>query len=174
MFVCIFYCMSPISSFLTDIFCYSCTWNLSIILLLCVIQVWGTIIMQKRYHGPDYLFSFLITLGCSVFILYPVIIESLAYFVFSTALLHLSAYNYFLSKNWQWLTICYLFSIVHCFDIAFGWYCYFFLYKRTFVEDLIRNSTSVLLYFRQKPKEWQGFFNCRETFLRSYKHYFVP
>ncbi|XP_047174615.1 UDP-galactose/UDP-glucose transporter 5-like [Vigna umbellata] len=35
------------------------------------VMVWGTIIMQKRYHGPDYLFSFLITLGCSVFILYP-------------------------------------------------------------------------------------------------------
>ncbi|KAK7335752.1 hypothetical protein VNO80_27770 [Phaseolus coccineus] len=35
------------------------------------VMVWGAIIMQKRYHGPDYLLAFLVTLGCSVFILYP-------------------------------------------------------------------------------------------------------
>ncbi|XP_058748451.1 UDP-galactose/UDP-glucose transporter 5-like [Vicia villosa] len=35
------------------------------------VMVWGTIIMQKRYKGPDYLLAFLVTLGCSVFILYP-------------------------------------------------------------------------------------------------------
>ncbi|XP_031247526.1 UDP-galactose/UDP-glucose transporter 5B-like [Pistacia vera] len=35
------------------------------------VMIWGTIIMQKRYKGPDYLFAFLVTLGCSVFILFP-------------------------------------------------------------------------------------------------------
>ncbi|KAL5156918.1 UDP-galactose/UDP-glucose transporter 5B [Glycine soja] len=35
------------------------------------VMVWGALIMQKRYQGPDYLLAFLITLGCSVFILYP-------------------------------------------------------------------------------------------------------
>ncbi|KAF6148840.1 hypothetical protein GIB67_014211 [Kingdonia uniflora] len=34
-------------------------------------QVWGTIIMQKKYKGQDYLFAVLVTLGCSLFILYP-------------------------------------------------------------------------------------------------------
>ncbi|KAJ0020020.1 hypothetical protein Pint_32311 [Pistacia integerrima] len=38
---------------------------------LSLLQIWGTIIMQKRYKGPDYLFAFLVTLGCSVFILFP-------------------------------------------------------------------------------------------------------
>lgn len=51
-----------------DVFCYSGT----------VIQVWGTLIMQKRYQAPDYLLAFLVTLGCSVFILYPVIVGSLS------------------------------------------------------------------------------------------------
>ncbi|XP_019457926.1 PREDICTED: UDP-galactose/UDP-glucose transporter 5-like [Lupinus angustifolius] len=36
------------------------------------VMVWGTLIMQKKYHAPDYLLAFLVTLGCSVFILYPV------------------------------------------------------------------------------------------------------
>lgn len=35
------------------------------------VMVWGTLIMQKRYRGPDYLFAVLVTLGCSIFILYP-------------------------------------------------------------------------------------------------------
>ncbi|XP_027345577.1 UDP-galactose/UDP-glucose transporter 5-like [Abrus precatorius] len=35
------------------------------------VMVWGTLIMQKRYQGNDYLLAFLVTLGCSVFILYP-------------------------------------------------------------------------------------------------------
>ena len=30
--------------------------------------------MQKRYRGPDYLLAFLVTVGCSFFILYPVTI----------------------------------------------------------------------------------------------------
>ncbi|KAE8038983.1 hypothetical protein FH972_011440 [Carpinus fangiana] len=35
------------------------------------VMVWGTLIMQKTYRGPDYLLAFLVTLGCSIFILYP-------------------------------------------------------------------------------------------------------
>ncbi|KAJ1383580.1 UAA transporter [Sesbania bispinosa] len=35
------------------------------------VMVWGTLIMQKRYQGTDYLLAFSVTLGCSVFILYP-------------------------------------------------------------------------------------------------------
>ncbi|EEF31273.1 UDP-galactose/UDP-glucose transporter 5B [Ricinus communis] len=35
------------------------------------VMIWGTVIMQKRYKGMDYLLAFLVTLGCSVFILFP-------------------------------------------------------------------------------------------------------
>uniref|UniRef100_A0A7N0UM74 UDP-galactose transporter n=2 Tax=Kalanchoe fedtschenkoi TaxID=63787 RepID=A0A7N0UM74_KALFE len=35
------------------------------------VMVWGTLIMQKTYRGRDYLFAFLVTIGCSIFILYP-------------------------------------------------------------------------------------------------------
>ncbi|PON52549.1 UAA transporter [Trema orientale] len=35
------------------------------------VMVWGTIIMQKKYKGPDYFLAFLVTMGCSIFILYP-------------------------------------------------------------------------------------------------------
>lgn len=35
------------------------------------VMVWGTIIMQKRYGGRDYMLAVLVTLGCSIFILYP-------------------------------------------------------------------------------------------------------
>ncbi|WVZ03086.1 hypothetical protein V8G54_023892 [Vigna mungo] len=35
------------------------------------VMVWGTVIMQKKYRGTDYLLAFIVTLGCSVFILYP-------------------------------------------------------------------------------------------------------
>ncbi|KAH9620920.1 hypothetical protein KSS87_011026 [Heliosperma pusillum] len=35
------------------------------------VMVWGTLIMQKRYKGLDYLWAVLVTVGCSVFILYP-------------------------------------------------------------------------------------------------------
>ncbi|PKA63256.1 UDP-galactose/UDP-glucose transporter 5B [Apostasia shenzhenica] len=37
------------------------------------VMVWGTIIMQKKYTGKDYFFALLVTLGCSLFILYPAI-----------------------------------------------------------------------------------------------------
>ncbi|XP_020572259.1 UDP-galactose/UDP-glucose transporter 5B-like isoform X2 [Phalaenopsis equestris] len=36
------------------------------------VMVWSTIIMRKKYNGKDYFFAFLVTLGCFVFILYPV------------------------------------------------------------------------------------------------------
>ncbi|KAI9196633.1 hypothetical protein LWI28_025597 [Acer negundo] len=35
------------------------------------VMIWGTFIMQKVYKGSDYMVSFLVTLGCSVFILFP-------------------------------------------------------------------------------------------------------
>lgn len=35
------------------------------------VMVWGTIIMQKKYRGNDYFLAFLVTVGCSIFILYP-------------------------------------------------------------------------------------------------------
>ncbi|KAJ8642310.1 hypothetical protein MRB53_019004 [Persea americana] len=35
------------------------------------VMVWGTLIMQKRYKGQDYLLAVLVTFGCSIFILYP-------------------------------------------------------------------------------------------------------
>ncbi|KAL3620631.1 UDP-galactose/UDP-glucose transporter 5B [Castilleja foliolosa] len=34
-------------------------------------QIWATFIMQKKYTGRDYLFAALVTLGCSIFILFP-------------------------------------------------------------------------------------------------------
>ncbi|KAJ8543772.1 hypothetical protein K7X08_025390 [Anisodus acutangulus] len=34
------------------------------------VMIWGAIIMQKKYQGQDYLLAFLVTLGCSLFILY--------------------------------------------------------------------------------------------------------
>ncbi|KAJ4842279.1 UDP-galactose/UDP-glucose transporter 5B [Turnera subulata] len=35
------------------------------------VMIWGTIIMQKIYKGMDYFIAFLVTLGCSIFILFP-------------------------------------------------------------------------------------------------------
>lgn len=35
------------------------------------VMIWGTFIMQKKYTGSDYLLSFLVTVGCSIFILFP-------------------------------------------------------------------------------------------------------
>ncbi|KAJ8750421.1 hypothetical protein K2173_015560 [Erythroxylum novogranatense] len=35
------------------------------------VMIWGTVIMQKKYKGMDYLIAFLVTLGCSIFILFP-------------------------------------------------------------------------------------------------------
>ncbi|KAK3007633.1 hypothetical protein RJ639_015344 [Escallonia herrerae] len=35
------------------------------------VMIWGTVIMQKRYRGRDYLLASLVTLGCALFILYP-------------------------------------------------------------------------------------------------------
>ncbi|KAF9598873.1 hypothetical protein IFM89_032727 [Coptis chinensis] len=38
------------------------------------VMVWGTLIMQKRYRGRDYLIVVVVTIGCSVFVLYPIIL----------------------------------------------------------------------------------------------------
>lgn len=35
------------------------------------VMLWGSIIMQKKYNMRDYLFAFLVTVGCSIFILFP-------------------------------------------------------------------------------------------------------
>ncbi|KAL8525600.1 hypothetical protein ACS0TY_015010 [Phlomoides rotata] len=35
------------------------------------VLIWGTVIMQKKYTGRDYLFAIFVTIGCSVFILFP-------------------------------------------------------------------------------------------------------
>ncbi|CAA7389584.1 unnamed protein product [Spirodela intermedia] len=35
------------------------------------VMVWGTLIMKKTYVGMDYFFALVVTLGCSMFILYP-------------------------------------------------------------------------------------------------------
>ncbi|KAA8549711.1 hypothetical protein F0562_001271 [Nyssa sinensis] len=35
------------------------------------VMLWSTAIMQKRYKSRDYLFAFLVMLGCAIFILYP-------------------------------------------------------------------------------------------------------
>ncbi|KAH6765622.1 UDP-N-acetylglucosamine transporter family [Perilla frutescens var. hirtella] len=35
------------------------------------VMIWGTIIMQKKYNGKDYLFAIIVTIGCSIFILFP-------------------------------------------------------------------------------------------------------
>ncbi|XP_022875303.1 UDP-galactose/UDP-glucose transporter 5B-like isoform X2 [Olea europaea var. sylvestris] len=43
----------------------------NILTTTCQYEIWGTVIMQKKYNGRDYLLAFLVTLGCSLFILYP-------------------------------------------------------------------------------------------------------
>lgn len=48
--------------------------NANIILILFK-QIWGTLIMQKRYKGYDYFLALLVTLGCSIFILFPVMVR---------------------------------------------------------------------------------------------------
>ncbi|MED6181850.1 UDP-galactose/UDP-glucose transporter 5 [Stylosanthes scabra] len=72
------YCLVSISNILTTTCQYEALKYVSFpvqTLAKCAkmipVMVWGTLIMQKRYQGPDYLFAFLVTLGCSVFILYP-------------------------------------------------------------------------------------------------------
>ncbi|VAH01044.1 unnamed protein product [Triticum turgidum subsp. durum] len=35
------------------------------------VMIWGTIIMKKKYGGKDYFFAVIVTMGCSLFILYP-------------------------------------------------------------------------------------------------------
>ncbi|KAI5666097.1 hypothetical protein M9H77_15950 [Catharanthus roseus] len=35
------------------------------------VMIWGTVIMQKKYNMHDYMFAFLVMVGCSIFILFP-------------------------------------------------------------------------------------------------------
>ncbi|XP_044504954.1 UDP-galactose/UDP-glucose transporter 5B-like [Mangifera indica] len=71
------YCLISISNILTTTCQYEALKYVSFpvqTLAKCAkmipVMICGTIIMQKRYKGPDYLFAFLVTLGCSVFILF--------------------------------------------------------------------------------------------------------
>ncbi|KAK3140903.1 hypothetical protein QOZ80_5AG0407520 [Eleusine coracana subsp. coracana] len=34
------------------------------------VMIWGTVIMRKKYGGKDYFFAIIVTMGCSLFILY--------------------------------------------------------------------------------------------------------
>ncbi|XP_040994097.1 UDP-galactose/UDP-glucose transporter 5B-like [Juglans microcarpa x Juglans regia] len=72
------YCLVSISNILTTTCQYEALKYVSFpiqTLAKCAkmipVMVWGTIIMQKKYVGHDYLLAFLVTLGCSIFILYP-------------------------------------------------------------------------------------------------------
>ncbi|KAF5447018.1 hypothetical protein F2P56_032605 [Juglans regia] len=72
------YCLVSISNILTTTCQYEALKYVSFpvqTLAKCAkmipVMVWGTIIMQKIYRGHDYLLAFLVTLGCSIFILYP-------------------------------------------------------------------------------------------------------
>lgn len=51
--------------------------QLGLLIFFLFMQVWGTVIMQKKYKGKDYFLALLVTLGCSVFILYPVMTMAL-------------------------------------------------------------------------------------------------
>ncbi|KAG2311014.1 hypothetical protein Bca52824_022571 [Brassica carinata] len=76
-----FYLLTPfLSTFITFVFaiCFQALKYVSFpvqTLAKCAkmipVMVWGTLIMQKKYKGFDYLVAFLVTLGCSVFILFP-------------------------------------------------------------------------------------------------------
>lgn len=70
--------------------CYSChmrVWHANILLLpcVCLLQMWGTVIMQKRYNCRDYLVALFVTAGCTIFFLFGVwpSISSLSQFPFS-------------------------------------------------------------------------------------------
>ncbi|XP_038706925.1 UDP-galactose/UDP-glucose transporter 5 isoform X2 [Tripterygium wilfordii] len=72
------YCLISISNILTTTCQYEALKYVSFpvqTLAKCAkmipVMVWGTMIMQKRYVGPDYLLAFLVTVGCSIFILFP-------------------------------------------------------------------------------------------------------
>ncbi|KAL5229914.1 hypothetical protein ABZP36_028690 [Zizania latifolia] len=43
------------------------------------VMIWGTIIMRKKYGGKDYFFAVVVTMGCSLFILYPASMDANAF-----------------------------------------------------------------------------------------------
>ncbi|CAN0853982.1 UDP-galactose/UDP-glucose transporter 5B [Linum grandiflorum] len=72
------YCLISISNILTTTCQYEALKYVSFpvqTLAKCAkmipVMIWGTCIMQKKYKGKDYLLAFLVTIGCSVFILFP-------------------------------------------------------------------------------------------------------
>ncbi|CAI0451874.1 unnamed protein product, partial [Linum tenue] len=72
------YCLISISNILTTTCQYEALKYVSFpvqTLAKCAkmipVMIWGTFIMQKTYKGKDYLLAFLVTIGCSVFILFP-------------------------------------------------------------------------------------------------------
>ncbi|KAL0390462.1 UNVERIFIED_CONTAM: UDP-galactose/UDP-glucose transporter 5 [Sesamum calycinum] len=67
------------------------------------VMIWGTVIMQKKYTGRDYLFAFFVTLGCSIFILFPVkILEMLDMYLFlQTELAKESFWKWEEAKSWD-------------------------------------------------------------------------
>ena len=79
------------------------------------IQIWGTFIMQKTYKGFDYLAALLVTLGCSIFILFPVKFWSLStmIIVFIIFLVVIYALNAMMILNMcsfpcTWFTLVYI------------------------------------------------------------------
>ncbi|KAK6935919.1 UAA transporter [Dillenia turbinata] len=76
------YCLVSISNILTTTCQYEALKYVSFpvqTLAKCAkmipVMVWGTVIMQKKYKGQDYLLAFLVTVGCSIFILYPAAVD---------------------------------------------------------------------------------------------------
>ncbi|WCJ41174.1 UDP-galactose transporter 5 [Euphorbia peplus] len=72
------YCLISVSNILTSTCQYEALKYVSFpvqTLAKCAkmipVMIWGTAIMQKRYKGMDYFVAFLVTLGCSIFILFP-------------------------------------------------------------------------------------------------------
>eukprot|EP00267_Zea_mays_P022673 XP_008647752.1 uncharacterized protein LOC100280126 isoform X4 [Zea mays] len=47
----------------------------NILTTTCQYEIWGTIIMRKKYGGKDYFFAVIVTLGCALFILYPAMMD---------------------------------------------------------------------------------------------------
>ena len=68
----LFACCKSSQHYTSNFFCIAnFCWMLDLSHFLDL-QVWGTFIMQKRYKGLDYTWAVLVTIGCSISILYPV------------------------------------------------------------------------------------------------------
>ncbi|GMH07426.1 hypothetical protein Nepgr_009266 [Nepenthes gracilis] len=76
------YCLVSISNILTTTCQYEALKYVSFpvqTLAKCAkmipVMVWATVIMQKTYRALDYLWAVLVTIGCSMFILYPASVD---------------------------------------------------------------------------------------------------